>query len=404
MPHKIISKLAANGGPLTRVEPMPIRKSLGLSERRLIDECLDYYDRIGQDPGYQGEYERRYCQEFVKHMGGGFADAVSSGTAALFVAISALQLPKGSRVLVSPITDPGTINAIILNGLVPKLIDSKPGSYNSCAEQLAARFDDRVKAVLVVHSIGEPAEIDRMVDWAHSVHLPVIEDCSQSHGALVSGKQVGTFGDIAAFSTMYRKGHTTGPCGGVVYTKNVDLYNLVCAYADRGKPRWRVDFNDRDPSGYLFPALNFHSNEIACAIGIASLNRLNDVNEKRRNFIYHLKDHLKSSQLFSLYEFNDSFAPFIFPIISKFGSTQEKIKVANLVLSEGIPLNPHYNYFVKDWPWVQSYLDDSFEPLNAKKIRDDSFCIYLNENYGIQEAKDVTDALYKVEFYLKNSQ
>lgn len=398
-----MNKLAFYGGNAARQTPMPIRRSLGPLERTLIDECLNYYQYIGQDPCYEGEYEKKYCRDFVNFMGGdGYADAVSSGTAALYIAISALQLPKGSCVLVSPITDPGTINAIILNGLIPKLIDSKLGSYNSCVEQVVARYDSKVKAIIIVHSIGEPSEVDKIVDWAKSVNVPVIEDCSQSHGALVKGGQVGSFGDIAAFSTMYRKGHTTGPCGGVVYTKRLDLHNLACAYADRGKPRWREDFNDRDPSGYLFPALNFHSNEIACAIGISSLNRLNEVNLMRREFIYQLRGCLSNSQMFSTYKIDDNFAPFIFPIICKSENSTEKIKIANYVLSEGIPLNPHYKYYVQEWPWVKEYLYDDFEPTNAKKIRDSSFCIYLNENYGLKEAEDIAKALYKVEHHLRN--
>jgi len=74
-----------------------------------------------------------------------------------------------------------------------------------------------------------------------------------------------------AFSSMYSKAHMTGPSGGVVYCRDLELFRKALAHSDRGKPRWREDFSDRDPSTYLFPALNHHTDEISCAIGVASL-------------------------------------------------------------------------------------------------------------------------------------
>ena len=97
---------------------------------------------------------------------------------------------------------------------------------------------------------------------------------SQSHGARVKGRPIGNFGDIAAFSTMYRKAHMTGGAGGVVFTNDIDLHHRALAMADRGKPSWQPDFDDRNPNQFLFPALNFHTDEISCAIGVSSLQRL----------------------------------------------------------------------------------------------------------------------------------
>ncbi len=218
-------------------------------------------------------------------MGGGYADAVATGTAALYVAIAALDLPKGSEVLVSPITDPGTLSAIILSGLKPRLCDSQPDSYNVGLEQVLERVGPNVSAIVVVHAAGQAAEVDKIVPALHARGIKVLEDCSQAHGARILGRPVGTFGDIAAFSTMYRKAHMTGAAGGVVYSRDLELFRLALAHADRGKPRWREDFSDRDPSGYLFPALNFHTDEISCAIGVASLRRLDTTIIRRLSFI-----------------------------------------------------------------------------------------------------------------------
>src|SRR5271155_3124421 len=101
-PH---SKLAIDGGTPLRATPMPFRRAIGANERAMLLEALDYYNQRGLDPGYQGIFEQRYCNVFADLMSGGYADALATGTAALFVAVAALGLPEGSEVLVSPITD-----------------------------------------------------------------------------------------------------------------------------------------------------------------------------------------------------------------------------------------------------------------------------------------------------------
>ena len=327
---------------------------MGDAEVGMLEEAISAY-RAGQvDPGYQGIYEKRYTDDFVAHMGGGYADAVATGTASVFIAIAALNLPRGSEVIVSPITDPGTISAIIFNGLRPRLADSRHNDYNMGASQARERLTPDVSAIVVVHSAGQAAEIDLIMDMARDKGIAVVEDCSQAHGATRMGRPVGTFGDIAAFSTMYRKIHITGGSGGVVYSNNLDLYRNALAHADRGKPRWRSDFNDRDPSGYLFPALNWNTDELSCAIGIASLRRLNDTIVRRLAFVSELAALMaEMDTMFSIYNWTPCDSPFIVPIyVDMTRARRSKTEIAKAVRAEGIDLNPHYAYVVSEWKWV----------------------------------------------------
>lgn len=389
---------AIYGGAPVRDTPMPARKALGSLERDSINSMLDWYGEQELDPGYQGHFEAHYCSAFGDFQGGGYADAVSSGTAALYVSIAALALPKGSHVLVSPITDPGTINAIILNGLKPKLLDSQPGCYNTSLQQIKERVDDQTTAVIIVHATGQAVAMQAIVQYCRQKQIKVIEDCSQSHGAVIGGQRIGTFGDIAAFSTMYRKPSITGPTGGVVYTRNIDLFHLALAHADRGKPSWLDSFDDRNPNEFLFPALNFHANEIACAIGLASLERLQDTINKRIAFVMRLSHELKKHtkvcrpQVVTKHD-----SPFILPIY--IDDCVDKLTFAEALLAEGIPLNPHYQYIVAQWPWVKPYCVDDFDCPNARHARDRSFCLYLNEHYAEQEVRDIVAAIIKLERY-----
>ena len=382
-----------------REEPMPARVALGDAEIKMMQECLAYYRDRKLDPGYQGVFEKHYTDAFVAMMGGGYADAVATGTAALYVAIAALALPRGSEVLVSPITDPGTLSAIILNGLVPKLVDSSRNSYNIGLKQFAERVTPSTKALVIVHSAGQACEIDKIAVKAKEHGIKVVEDCSQAHGAQIMGRPVGTFGDIAAFSTMYRKAHIAGAAGGVVYSRNLDLFRSALAHSDRGKPRWREDFDDRNPNTFLFPALNLHTDEVSCAIGIASVSRLKDTVIRRLAFVAEFSARLiEESAVCQAYPWSPADSPFFLPVIVDVERIRcSKVEFALAVEKEGIGLSAHYHYLVREWPWVQPYLADQFDTPHARFIRDRSFNLYLNENYGEKEAMDAVESIIKVE-------
>jgi dTDP-4-amino-4,6-dideoxygalactose transaminase len=397
-------RLAVLGGDKVRLDPMPPRLALGAAELDMIQQVIAYYRERKIDPGYQGAFEKLYTDAFVQFMGGGYADGVATGTSALYIALAALNLPKGSEVIVSAITDPGTLSAIILNGLTPRIADSRPESYNMGLAEFIARIGPKVTGLVVVHSIGQAvSEIGEIVEEARHRGIKILEDCSQSHGARVMGRPVGSFGDIAAFSTMYRKAHMTGPSGGIVYARDIELFRIALAHADRGKPRWRDDFDDRDPSGYLFPALNHNTDEISCAIGIASLGRLKDTIVRRLSFVMDFAELLlENSEICRPYAYSPSDSPFVFPVIvdtDKIACT--KLEFATAVRAEGIDLSPHYNYLVYNWPWLKPHLADDFVPVAARSFLARSFNLYLNENYGRREAEDAVAAITKVERHFR---
>jgi len=291
-----------------------------------------------------------------------------------------------------------------MNELKPKLMDSMPDNYNVGPEQMLSRIGPKTKAAVIVHTVGQAAPIEAIVKDAQNFGLKVVEDCSQAHGASCKGQKVGTFGDIAAFSTMYRKAHITGGCGGVVYSRNKAFSRMALAYADRGVPRWRDDFDEFfDRSNYLFPALNLNIDEISCAIGIASLKRLPETITARLDFVRRVKDFINKSQVCNAYPITDNDSPFIYPIFVETTKLHtDKINFAKALIAEGIPLNPNYMLLVRDWNWVKNYLADDFDTANARKVRNSTFCLFLNENYGPEEAKNVYEALVKVENALMN--
>ena len=164
--------------------------------------------------------ELAYEQEFAAYMGGGYVDMVNSGTTAVFAAVGALQLPAGSEVIVPPITDPGGAMPVALLNLVPVVADAAPGTFNAGAAEIEAVITSRTSGIVIAHIAGEPCDMAAIMAVADKHNLPVIEDCAQAHGARFNGQLVGTFGAIAAVSTMSGKHHATGPQGGVVFSKD----------------------------------------------------------------------------------------------------------------------------------------------------------------------------------------
>ena len=180
---------------------------------------------------------------FVEMMGGGYADAVATGTASLYVALAALDLPKGSEVLVSPITDPGSLAAIVLNGLKPRLMDSMPGSYNVGPEQFAARITPDVTARRdrACRGPGRPSRQDRR-DRARARHQGA-GGLRQAHFAKLRGTARRHFRRHRRLLHHVPQGAHDRARPAASSTPVISRCSArALAHADRGKPRWREDF------------------------------------------------------------------------------------------------------------------------------------------------------------------
>lgn len=393
-------QLAIHGGAPVRARPMPARRLFGAAELEKVRAVFEHAWATGVDFGYQGPFEAEYTQAVVQWLGCGFADAVSSGTAALFLAAAALELPAESEVICSPVTDPGGLTPLVALGLKPVLADSTPGSWRLAAAEVAAHVTARTRAVVVTHVGGIPCDMDALLAVARTHDLRVIEDCAQAHGARYRGRLVGTFGDCAVFSTMFSKHHATGGCGGLIYTQDVQLYDRVRAGADRGKPFHAADFAPKDPTTFLRSAMNFNQDEISCAIGTSTLARLPGIVAVRRALVNRMADGLRAAHSVYLPPLPPEVAPAYFFVT--LGLRMERLTVdkrtfAEAVAAEGIPLNPDYRYVASEWPWLRPHLGAVTTTPNASAWRETSFNVLLHEGYTAADVDDIVAALLKVE-------
>jgi perosamine synthetase len=200
----------------------------------------------------------RLCE--VEH-----ALVVSSGTAALHVAVLALALDPGDEVLVPAYTFPATANVVALAGLVPVLVDVDPETMNIDAEQI--RVGPRTKAILPVHLFGRPARLAQLPD------LPVLEDAAGALGARRGGRACGGLGLLGCLSFHPRKIVTTGE-GGAVTTNDERIAAEVRTQRNHG---WR----SLAPPDMPAPGLNYRLSDILCAVGLPQARRLDELLAER---------------------------------------------------------------------------------------------------------------------------
>ncbi len=407
-----MTKLAIDGGSPVRLnKPFPARGLVGQEEKAAAVKVFDEAIASGNAFGYNGPYEGQYEKDFVALMGGGFADAVNSGTNAVFAALGALQLEPFSEVIVPPITDPGGAMPVVFIGCVPVLADADPRSYNTCAEEIAKMITPRTRAIMVAHIAGDPVDMDPIMELAKSKGLYVVEDCAQSHMAKYKGRLVGTIGDIAAYSTMFGKHHCTGGQGGIVYTRNEKLFWQGRRFADRGKP-----FNIENPTGNVVAGLNCNLNELSAAIGSAQLKKLPGIVERRRKVGETLKREMKKFKSVSVaWQVPETESSYWFVKI-KFDPAAvrvDKNAFCQALASEGIPVSPHYRHIPAEAPWFKNIFTrdcsdykgpktPQFKIDNAIRVTDTHFNVSIAESYGDQDVADILAAIEKVEkSYLK---
>jgi len=403
-------QLAINGGEAVRTTPFPPRKLFGRDEKDVVMSLFDEAMEKGhQVLGYNGPQEEAYCKEFADFLGGGFADGVNSGTNAVYVALRALEPEPGSEVIVPAISDPGGVMPAAICGCVPVPADTIEDYYTIGAEQIEAKITDKTSAIIVAHIAGIPADMDPIMELANSRGIPVVEDCAQIHGAKYKGRMVGTLGTISSFSLMFGKHHATGGQGGMVFTKDEELYWKARRYADRGKP---IGIDDA-PNGNVVAALNCNMDELHAAIGRVQLRKLDDIASRRRTLAKSIAEscrgELKSIQLKE--EPADCEGVYWFLVFKCDSSllTVSKEDFVKAVEAEGIPVCPTYKHVPVRMEWMGKYMqqngwamDGRYDLTNVDKVDDMYFNCGLHEDFTQAEADDIVAALKKVEAaYLK---
>jgi dTDP-4-amino-4,6-dideoxygalactose transaminase len=287
-----MQRLAIDGGDKAITSGLPTfrnasGRSLGNEEIEQLKEVIESGSLSFLSGAKTGEFERKFAVLYrVKT-----AVSVSSGTASLHTAVSYLNPEPGDEILVSPITDMGSIIPILAQLAVPVFVDVDPETQNMDPAKLEAVITPRTKAIIVTHIYGNPADMDAIMEVANRHNLFVIEDCAQAHLATYKGRLCGTIGHVGCFSFQQSKHMTTGDGGMVISNEDNRFGRDLRQCSDKGWPRTK---GGRD---HLFLALNYHMTELQAAVGIAQLGKLQRMVDARRNSAFQLTELLEGRRV-----------------------------------------------------------------------------------------------------------
>jgi 8-amino-3,8-dideoxy-alpha-D-manno-octulosonate transaminase len=256
---------------------MPGFEVFGDREKQEIKEVLQTGILFRYEFGEQrqGIYKVRTFEEnFARYVGAGYAQAVTSGTAALKVALAVLGVGPGDEVVTQGFTFVGTWEAILDIGAIPVFTEIDT-TLNMDPADLERKITGRTKAIIPVHMLGSGARIDEIMAIADRCSIPVIEDVSQAAGGKWRGSYLGTFGRCGAFSFGAVKTITTGE-GGMVVTDDEKTWRTMAEYHDHGHDHV-PNPGGRAGEGRSFIGFNYRMMELQGAIGIAQLGRLDDI-------------------------------------------------------------------------------------------------------------------------------
>jgi len=212
---------------------------------------------------------------FASYIGRKRAIAVNSGTSGLFLCLTALGMGPGDEVITTPFTFIASTSSIMMTGASPVFVDIDPVSLNIDPAKIESKITDRTRAVLPVEVFGEPAGFDKICEVAQKHNLPVVEDSCEALGSSLDGRMAGTFGTMSVFAFYPNKQITTGE-GGMILTDDETIADLCVSLRNQGRAGaggWLV----HERLGY-----NFRLSDIACALGIAQLSRLDEIKHKRK--------------------------------------------------------------------------------------------------------------------------
>ncbi len=291
-------KLALKGGKPVVDYTFPHHRTTGEEELRVAAEVIRNGDLslfegnyFAEEPfSYSGgPYVQRLEREWAGYYNIEHAITVNSCTSGLYAAIGACGIGPGDEVIVSPYTMSASAACALIYNAIPVFADIEDKTFNLDPESIEERITRNTKAIVIIHIMGHPADMDSIMQVAGKYNLKVIEDCAQAHAAKYKDKYVGTIGDIGVFSLNVNKTIQTGE-GGVLITNDDELAKRLRLIRNHGEvvaDQMEYD-NINNIIGY-----NYRMCEIEAAMGSEQLKKLESLNQVRVKLAEYLTDHLK---------------------------------------------------------------------------------------------------------------
>lgn len=239
------------------------------NEKLYVNQCLD-----SSWISSKGEFIRQFEEQFAQYVKTPHATSVCNGTVALHLALLALEIKPGDEIIVPTLTYVASVNTILQAGAVPIFVDSLEETWQIDPDDVRRKITPKTRAVMAVHLYGHPCDMQPLVDLCKEHNLFLIEDCAEAFGTYYRDQHVGTFGDIATFSFFGNKTLTTGE-GGMVIMNNADVYARAANLKNQG-------ISSNLQYWHNVVGYNYRMTNICAAIGLAQIEKVDEVLAKKR--------------------------------------------------------------------------------------------------------------------------
>jgi perosamine synthetase len=407
-------QLAKNGGKPVRTTSFPPWPNYGEEEIRIAEEVL----RSGKFSRLSGTKVLQFENAFAQKHGVKHAVAVSSGTAAIHVALAALGIGPGDDVIHTSHCFIGTATPSAHAGAVPIFADIDPRTFNIDPKSIEEKITPYTKAIVPVHLNGCPADMDAILEIARKHNLFVVEDAAQATGALYKGKIVGTFGIMGCYSFWEDKLITTAGEGGMIITNDDELAKRARMIQNHGEePEDGTYYAGERLYYHQFLGYNYRMGEFQGAVGLVQLGRLDEYIEGRRKNAHLLTQLLSEVKgIITPYEppeVKHVFYKYIMRLDRNILNVSAKEFVAALQ-AEGIPCSRRYPtplhqqpVFVEKrgfgnthapftQPWYPGNVEYGSGLPNAEKLPEELVRLLMNSVFSPKDIEDMAKGVRKV--------
>jgi len=337
----------------------------------------------------EGDNVREFEAQFAAKFGYKHAIATSSGTDADIVSCATLYdfgANRGDEIIVPALSFVAPVNAVLAAGFIPKFVDIDLETLNIDPKKIEEAITDKTRAILVVHTMGKPCEMDAIEKIAKKYKLKIIEDACEAHGATYKGKIVGTIGDMGAFS-FYTAHQIVCGEGGMVVTDNDKLADIVRSVKSHGRPPGSIYFD--------FQRIGFNSkmNDMEAALGLEGIVTFDNFFNKRKNNLYNLLELTKDLSSYCHFikeEKYEKISPHAFPIVLK-DKKYDRNKMYQFLESRGIQCKTLFgclptqhnafkflNYQYGDFP-VAEYVGDNGLHFGMHQYLNNEDMLFINQ-------------------------
>ncbi|MCK4454173.1 aminotransferase class I/II-fold pyridoxal phosphate-dependent enzyme [Candidatus Parcubacteria bacterium] len=359
-----------------------------------------------------GPVTKEFEKAFSEYIGTRYGIAVNSGTSANILAIATLleagELERGDEVILPAATFSSVASPIIQLGLKPVYVDVDPLTYNLDPNEVRKAISSKTKLLIIVHSLGHPANLSELLRIAKHYKLKIIEDCCEAHGASYKNRKVGSFGGLATFSFYVAHNITTGE-GGIVLTNNPRYAKIVRSLREFGRfsediaPSNRFSYYDKYLKNYdkkyIFEraGYNVRMTDLAASLGIEQLKKLDYLNQKRRKIVSFFVKYLKKYKDFiqlpeKLPDYFHSYYGFL--IVIKKEAPFSRLQLVKYLEKNNIETRPFFAGCLPDQPGFRMVPKRVVGNLPVSRwLRDQAFFIGCHPAIDLDAQKFITKVL-----------